>query len=95
MARIPGRTHTKALLLNGHLDTVPHGCGWSSSAGAATQRDGKIYGRGASDMKSGLAALIDVFSMSGHVFDLLSASFNLLCLTSLDKGTQPFVVCDG
>ena len=61
LARIPGRTHTKAPLLNGHLDTVPHGGGWSSSAGAATQRDGKIYGRGASDMKSGLAALLYAF----------------------------------
>ena len=61
LARIPGRTHTKALLLNGHLDTVPHGGGWSSPAGAATQRDGKIYGRGASDMKSGLAALLYAF----------------------------------
>lgn len=50
-----GRPH---LVLNGHLDVVPAGDGWSVSPFEATIRDGRIYGRGAADMKGGLAALV-------------------------------------
>jgi succinyl-diaminopimelate desuccinylase len=42
----------------GHYDTVPAGEGWTRSPLAATEEDGVLYGRGASDMKSGDAASI-------------------------------------
>lgn len=42
--------------LNGHLDVVPAGPGWTVDPFSATVRDGRLYGRGASDMKGGLAA---------------------------------------
>lgn len=44
------------LHLNGHFDVVPPGDGWSVDPFGALVRDGRLYGRGASDMKSGLAA---------------------------------------
>lgn len=47
----------RSLLLNGHLDTV----GVATYRGApfeATVRDGRLYGRGAFDMKGGLAAIL-------------------------------------
>jgi acetylornithine deacetylase/succinyl-diaminopimelate desuccinylase family protein len=50
-----GRPH---MVLNGHLDVVPAGAGWSLPAFEPTIVDGRIYGRGAADMKGGLAALI-------------------------------------
>ena len=50
-----------ALLLNGHLDTVPNGSGWNSDPQRAEVRDGRLYARGASDMKSGLAAMLCAF----------------------------------
>jgi succinyl-diaminopimelate desuccinylase len=42
----------------GHLDVVPPGEGWSSDPFAAEIRDGLLYGRGAADMKTAIAAMI-------------------------------------
>lgn len=46
------------LHFNGHTDVVPAGSGWSVPPYDGIVRDEKIYGRGASDMKSGIAAMI-------------------------------------
>ena len=46
------------LLLTGHLDTVPVGEGWTRDPFGAEVGDGRLYGRGACDMKGGLAAMI-------------------------------------
>ena len=42
----------------GHVDVVPPGEGWSSDPFAAEIRDGNLYGRGAADMKTAIAAMI-------------------------------------
>jgi succinyl-diaminopimelate desuccinylase len=44
--------------LNGHFDVVPAGSGWTIDPFAGLIRDGRLYGRGACDMKGGLAAAI-------------------------------------
>jgi succinyl-diaminopimelate desuccinylase len=48
----------KSLLLEGHTDVVTEGAAaeWSHPPFGAELVDGRIYGRGAADMKSGLAA---------------------------------------
>ena len=46
------------LHLNGHFDVVPPGDGWTVDPFAGVVRGGRIYGRGASDMKSGIAAAV-------------------------------------
>jgi succinyl-diaminopimelate desuccinylase len=48
------------LCFAGHTDVVPPGPleQWSSDPFVATRRDGRIYGRGAADMKGSLAAMI-------------------------------------
>ena len=43
---------------NGHIDVVQAGSGWTVDPFAAVVRDGRVYGRGACDMKGGLAASI-------------------------------------
>jgi succinyl-diaminopimelate desuccinylase len=43
---------------NGHIDVVESGGGWTLDPFAAVVKDGRVYGRGACDMKGGLAASI-------------------------------------
>ncbi len=44
--------------LNGHIDVVPAGDGWTVEPFGGMVRDGKIYGRGVCDMKAGIAAAV-------------------------------------
>ncbi|MBE2316460.1 M20 family metallopeptidase [Solirubrobacter sp. CPCC 204708] len=56
LARLPGdgpRVH-----LNGHYDVVPVGNDWTRDPFGGELADGHVYGRGAADMKSGLAAQV-------------------------------------
>ena len=46
------------LLILGHSDVVPVGDGWTTDPYGGLVKDGRIYGRGASDMKGGLAAAL-------------------------------------
>ncbi|WP_163510259.1 M20 family metallopeptidase [Fodinicola acaciae] len=52
----PGRT----LLFEGHTDVVTEGSldGWTVDPYGGEIRDGRLYGRGAADMKSGVAAML-------------------------------------
>jgi succinyl-diaminopimelate desuccinylase len=44
--------------LNGHIDVVPAGAGWTVDPFGAVVRDGRIFGRGVCDMKAGIAAAV-------------------------------------
>jgi len=58
VASIGGESTKPPLCLTGHIDTVPLGAApWSVDPFAAETGDGKLYGRGTSDMKCGVAAL--------------------------------------
>ena len=50
----------KTVVFAGHTDVVPTGplTQWGSDPFTPTQRDGKLYGRGASDMKTSIAAFV-------------------------------------
>ena len=58
VGRKPGRTARPAVHLNGHFDVVPAGGGWTVDPFGGLVRDGRIYGRGACDMKAGIAAAV-------------------------------------
>lgn len=60
IAFVPGKNRHKTMIWNGHLDTVPYGNlqEWATNPSAAVIKDGRIYARGAADMKSGLAAMV-------------------------------------
>lgn len=58
MAAIEGELPGPVLVYNGHLDVVPAGPYWTKPPFDGLVEDGKLYGRGASDMKSGVAAML-------------------------------------
>src|SRR5258708_24531315 len=58
VARIEGSGTGRCVHFNGHIDVVEPGQGWTVDPFAAVVRDGRLYGRGACDMKGGLAAAI-------------------------------------
>lgn len=60
IGKINGRGKGKKVLFDGHLDTVPveDESLWSHNPFNATIDNGKIFGRGASDMKGALASMI-------------------------------------
>jgi acetylornithine deacetylase len=55
-----GRPGGRRLILSGHLDVVPPGdpTTWSTDPWAAETRDGRMFGRGACDMKGGVASIL-------------------------------------
>lgn len=58
VARHSGSTRGECVHFNGHTDVVEVGKGWSRDPFGGELDNGKIYGRGACDMKGGLAASI-------------------------------------
>jgi succinyl-diaminopimelate desuccinylase len=59
LARLKGQGSGPALIYNGHLDTVPVGAEkWVHEPFGGEVVEGRIWGRGAADMKGGLAAMM-------------------------------------
>jgi len=58
IARHEGSGPGRCVHFNGHLDVVQTGAGWTVDPFGGVTRDGKVYGRGACDMKGGIAAAI-------------------------------------
>src|SRR5689334_17674936 len=60
ICKINGADNTKAIIVNGHVDTVDAGDlqAWEVPPLAGEIIDGRIYGLGASDMKSGIAVIL-------------------------------------
>ena len=56
--KLSGKMAMPALHLNGHTDVVPAGEGWTVDPFGGEIKDGRVYGRGACDMKGGIAAAL-------------------------------------
>ncbi len=65
VARIAGAAPGRLLAFNGHLDTYPvnEALPWTVDPLRGDVRDGRLYGRGAADMKGGIAASILAFAV--------------------------------
>ena len=55
-----GRSGGRRVVLSGHIDVVPPGdpATWTADPWGAEIRDGRLYGRGACDMKGGVASIL-------------------------------------
>jgi len=60
LAILKGSSSRSSLLITPHLDTVPAGRGWRVGPFSGVVRNGKIYGRGATDCKGNLAVAMEV-----------------------------------
>ena len=85
MITVPGTSDEPRLVYICHMDTVTLGDGWDADLDplAATVRNGRLYGRGACDMKSGLACalttLFDLFDRIACDGALPRRGFSLIC----------------
>ena len=91
-------TSGQTLAFAGHTDVVPTGplAQWSSDPFTPTHKDGKLYGRGASDMKTSLAAMVVAVQefLAAHPNPALGIAF---LLTSDEEGPAldgTVVVCE-
>lgn len=57
-----GDPKAKTILISPHLDTVPAGKGWKFSPFKGAIKDGRLYGRGATDCKCNLAAAVEALN---------------------------------
>ena len=85
MVTVPGMSDEPRLVYICHMDTVTLGDGWDADTPplGATVRDDKLYGRGACDMKGGLACAIAALV---HTLERIAAKgalphrgFSLIC----------------
>lgn len=89
-----GGSDRPGVLFVGHSDVVPAGGGWTTEPFGAVVREGRLYGRGACDMKGGLAAVVVAMAAlkrSGVVGD---APVSLACLVDEEEtgiGIRAFV----
>lgn len=80
VARLPGRRPGRRLAFSGHLDTYPIGehLGWTVDPLRGALREGRLYGRGVSDMKGGIAASIAAMSLLAECRDAWSGETVIL-----------------
>jgi len=70
------------LVLNGHIDVFPvDPVGWTQDPWGGELVDGKIYGRGACDMKAGTTASIFTYRYLHRLRDKLKGRLTLTCVS--------------
>ncbi|MEM8665725.1 MAG: M20/M25/M40 family metallo-hydrolase [Pseudomonadota bacterium] len=74
----------KHLVLNGHIDVfapIDDATAWTGEI-----KDGRIYGRGASDMKCGTAASVITYALLCELTDALAGKLTLTCVSDEETG---------
>ena len=93
IALLKGSKPTRSLILNGHVDVVPaESSRWSTPPFKATIQDGKIFGRGAADMKGSIASMIlslkimkeANFKLRNNLYLAFTADEEIGCYTGID-----------
>ncbi|HEX7127726.1 MAG TPA: M20/M25/M40 family metallo-hydrolase, partial [Thermodesulfobacteriota bacterium] len=92
----PARRRRRRLLFEGHTDVVTEGdlALWSRDPFGAEIADGRLYGRGACDMKGGLAAALAAIEALRRVAPDLPGDIRLACLADEEgmmRGVKRFI----
>jgi succinyl-diaminopimelate desuccinylase len=82
IASFDGPQSGRHLVLNGHIDVFPvDGFGWTQDPWGGALVDGKIYGRGACDMKAGTSASIFTYRYLHRIREKLKGKLTLTCVS--------------
>lgn len=83
VATIEGARPGKHVVYNGHIDTYPVGDRerWSYDPFGATLENGRIYGRGACDMKGGVAASLVALLALNRIRDSFPGKVSITCVS--------------
>lgn len=96
IATLPGGDGPGLMFL-GHSDVVPAGPNWTADPYTVRTRDGRLYGRGTTDMKGGIAAVVAAMSVLSRARDFgvaLSGPVRLVCTVDEEEhgsGVRDFV----
>ncbi|HET8630541.1 MAG TPA: acetylornithine deacetylase [Thermomicrobiales bacterium] len=94
VGRLAGAGGGRALLFNGHIDVAEVGGeGWRSPPFEATERDGRLYGRGVCDMKGGLAAALHALTTLRRVGLRLRGDVLVESVVGEESGEWGTVAC--
>ncbi len=88
LATLPGEGRETALILNGHLDTVPPSSSMAYPPFDAVIRDNWLWGRGSCDMKGGLAAMACALAMIRAANLPLKRSVIFTAVASEEQGNR-------
>ncbi len=85
LARLPGQGSAPPLLMQGHIDVVPAKGEWTRPPFGGDIADGYVWGRGALDMKGGVAMMVAAF-LAAAAADSPPCGDVLLCVLSDEEG---------
>ncbi len=99
VARLDSGSSGANLLLQGHMDVVPVDAGWERDPFGAVLEDGFVHGRGACDMKAGIASFAGLMAALRSSGTLPAGSVTLVIdadeETGSDLGLIPFIARHG
>jgi succinyl-diaminopimelate desuccinylase len=83
IASFEGGAPGRHLVLNGHIDVFPvnEGVGWTRDPWGGELVDGRIYGRGAADMKTGTTASLVTYALLNRIRDRLRGRLTLTAVS--------------
>lgn len=95
VATLKGKAKGKSLILNGHVDVVPTGPTemWTHNPWGGEIENGRLYGRGAVDMKGGLAAIMMAVEVLVETDIQLSGDLTIESVVDEEPGGNGTLAC--
>ena len=90
IAKVSGVRPGRRLVINGHLDTFPVGdrAKWTIDPFGGVLRDGRLYGRGAADMKAGIAAALSTMLLMAEFRNAFAGDLVLTLVGDEETGAR-------